>query len=108
MNTKDSASDFAVIATGGKQYVVRPGKSVQIEKLPQTEGAVEFRDILLRVKAGAVSVGIPHVTGATVTGTIIATAKGKKVRVVHYKAKTRQHRSRGHRQIRTTVRIESV
>ncbi|MDO8313411.1 MAG: 50S ribosomal protein L21 [Sideroxyarcus sp.] len=108
MSIQEKAKDFSVIATGGKQYIVRAGATIAVEKLPEAEGAVSFEHVLLRAKDGVVTLGAPDIAGATVKGTILKTAKGKKVRVTHYKAKTRQHRSQGHRQIHATVHIDSL
>jgi large subunit ribosomal protein L21 len=100
---------FAIIATGGKQYLVRPGGRIVVEKLTGEEGKpVTFSDVLLLVKDGAVRVGEPQLADARVTGTLMKTAKGKKVRVVKYKSKTRQHKATGHRQVRSTVRIDEI
>lgn len=108
MSTEQTSKDFAVIATGGKQYVARPGKTITVETLKKSEGAVTFDEVLLQVKNGAATVGMPHVAGAAVHGTILGTGKGKKILVVKYKNKTRQKTSTGHRQTRTTVKIESI
>ncbi|MFA6512363.1 MAG: 50S ribosomal protein L21 [Patescibacteria group bacterium] len=108
MSTQNESKDFAVIATGGKQYVVHPGQTIAVEKLEEAEGQVTFEKVLLQSKAGKVTIGTPEISGAKVMGTILKTAKGKKIMVVKYKNKTRQRSSNGHRQTRATVKIESV
>lgn len=109
MSTAKQSNDFAVIATGGKQYVVRPGDRVTVEKLPGKESAaVAFTDVLLTVKDGAVEIGSPTIADAKVTGTLLKTAKGKRVRVVKYKPKVRYTKTTGHRQVQSTVHIDAI
>ena len=109
MSTLKKTDDFAVIATGGKQYVVRPGDRITVEKLPQKESTkVTFSDVLLTAKDGTVKVGTPKVAGAKVTGTLEKTVQGKKVVVVKYKSKVRYNKTSGHRQMQSTVLIEAV
>ncbi|MBI3120424.1 MAG: 50S ribosomal protein L21 [Candidatus Kerfeldbacteria bacterium] len=103
---------FAVIKTGGKQYFVKEGKTVRVEKLGEmaTGATVSFPDILMvgSDDGSDVKIGTPVVSGAQVTGTVSNTGRGKKITVVKYKAKTRYRRTRGHRQSFTEVRIEKI
>lgn len=102
--------DFAIIATGGKQYLVTPGQVLTVEKLAENEeGKPVIFDEVLLVKTGEdVKVGTPTVSGAKVTATSMGDGRGDKVVITHYKAKVRYHKKAGHRQPFTKVKIESI
>lgn len=102
--------DIAVIKTGGKQYVVKEGEMVFIERLPETAAGdkVTFGEVLMVDDGGATKVGTPTVSGAKVTGTVIREGRAKKIDVVRYKAKSRYHKRRGHRQEYLKVQIDSI
>ncbi len=102
---------FAVIATGGKQYIVKQGDVVTVEKLPGDVGSdVVFDRVLLRSEedGGDVAIGTPTVSGAVVKGTIKEQGRAKKIRVVKFKRKVRYKRVIGHRQDVTKVMIGAV
>jgi large subunit ribosomal protein L21 len=103
-------ADIAVIKTGGKQYLVTEGTVLTIEKIEGiNEGdSVTFDSVLLTDNGKETSVGAPTVSGKKVTGKALKTGKGKKVTVVKYKAKSRYHKKRGHRQPFLQVKIEKV
>lgn len=102
-------TELAVIATGGKQYVVRAGEVVKVEKLPGNAGdPVTFSDVLLVVKGESVSVGSPLVPGAAVRGNIVEQGRADKVVGVKFRPKKRYKRTFGHRQHFTAVRIEDI
>lgn len=99
----------AVIATGGKQYLVTPGQVVRVEKLPGDAGtSVSFTDVLLAVNGTTVKIGRPMLSGASVTATIVRQGRADKVTGVRFKPKKRQHAKFGHRQHFTEVRIDAV
>lgn len=101
----------AVIATGGKQYVVTPGATYTFERLSGEVGSsIAFPQVLLTFADDGtdVRVGTPTVPGATVTGTIVAQQRAAKVTVIKYKAKSRYRRKHGHRQHQTKVRIDVI
>ena len=101
--------DYAIIATGGKQYRVREGDTVQIEKLIGEPGdAVTFDNVLLTNVSGKVEVGKPAVSGAEVKGEISSQDKAPKVISFRYKNKTRHHVKTGHRQKLTSVIITGI
>lgn len=103
------ADDYAIIKTGGKQYRVREGDTVQVEKLEGDAGeAVKFDQVLLTNLGGKVQVGKPAVSGAEVTGEIASHDKAKKVISFRYKNKTRHHVKTGHRQKLTSVTITGI
>ncbi|MCQ2416207.1 MAG: 50S ribosomal protein L21 [Oscillospiraceae bacterium] len=100
---------YAVIMTGGKQLKVEEGNIVRIEKLTAEVGAtVTFDQIAAVGDEAGLTIGAPTVAGATVTATVLANGKGKKIRVFTYKPKCGQKRAKGHRQPYTQVRIESI
>ncbi|MCH7604521.1 50S ribosomal protein L21 [Patescibacteria group bacterium] len=100
---------LAVIKTGGKQYIVEPGKKIKIEKLPQDEGKeVVFDEVLLLEDKKIVKVGDPLVKGAKVRAKVLTQGRGKKVIIFKYKAKKRQKTKKGHRQSFTEVEITKI
>ena len=100
---------YAVIETGGKQYTVREGDLVKVEKLDGNEGdAVTFDKVLLVAKDGSVNVGKPYVADAKVEAKVLKQAKDKKVIVYKFKAKKNERIKRGHRQPYTLVEIGSL
>lgn len=100
---------YAIIRTGGKQYRVREGQVLHVERLGAREGEHVFDDVLL-VHDGAdhVQVGTPRVGGAKVTATILGECKARKVIVFKKKRRKGYRRKRGHRQVQARVRIESI
>lgn len=98
----------AVIATGGKQYVVAEGQTLSIERLKSEDKTVSF-DALLVVDGEKVTVGTPTVKGATVKAKVVdAEARAEKVTAIRYKAKKRVHKVHGHRQDQTVIEIQSI
>lgn len=96
-----SKEEFAVIATGGKQYRVSVGDVVSIEKMTGEfkEGdKVTFDKILMVDDGKDATIGTPYIKEAKVEGKITEIGKGKKVEVMKYKAKSRYLKTRGHRQ----------
>lgn len=99
---------YAVIATGGKQYTVKEGDVIRVEKLGAAAGETVTFDQVLFVNNGAAVIGNPTVEGATVTASVVKEGKGKKVIVYKYKRKTGYHKKNGHRQLFTEVKIEKI
>jgi len=100
---------FAVIKTGGKQYIVYEGKTYNFEKLTAEEGKnIEFSEVLLVSDGGSLKIGQPIVTGSKVTGKVISQFKDKKVTVLKYKPKKRYRKTQGHRQAQTKVEITKI
>lgn len=106
---KDQSAMLAIIRTGGKQYKVKAGDKVKIEKLDGEEGStVSFSDVLFLGDEKDVKVGTPVVQGAKVEGKILRTFKDKKVVGIKHKAKKRYKVKFGHRQTMTEVEITKV
>ena len=101
---------IAVIETGGKQYLVKPGDKVKVEKLETEEGKkVTFEPLLVADEADKdAKVGTPTVKGAKVTATVLRHGRGRKVDVVKYKPKIRYRKKAGHRQQFTEIEIEDI
>jgi len=98
----------AVIATGGKQYVVAEGDTVTIERLADAGKNVKF-DVLLVIDGDKVTVGTPLVSGISVTASVVDNdAKADKVTAIRYKAKKRVHKLHGHRQLQTVIKIDKI
>lgn len=102
-------SKIAVIRTGGKQYKVKEGQILKIEKLPLAAGEkVKFETLLIADSEGRnLELGEP-VLGEKVEGEVIGEGKNKKVTVIKYKNKTRYKKTTGHRQAYTKIKIISI
>jgi len=100
---------IAIIKTGGKQYRVKEGQTIKVEKLEAESGAVVKFDTLLisDEEANNLELGTPSL-GEKVSGEIINTAKDAKVTVVKYKSKTRYKKTVGHRQLKTAIKITAI
>ena len=99
----------AIIETGGKQYRVAEGDVIFVEKLNAEAGETVTFDRVLAVIDDEGSVfGTPVVEGAVVTGSVVKSGRGKKVRVYKMKPKKGYQRLQGHRQPYTKVQIESI
>lgn len=100
---------FAVIATGGKQYLVAKGEKIQIEKLEGKAGdKVTFDQVLATISDKDYALGKPTLDGATVEAKIIKQGRGRKIDVLKYKAKSKYRRRIGHRQAYTEVEITKI
>ncbi len=101
---------FAVIRTGGKQYLVREGDIIKIEKLSDDlkEGdKVKFDDVLLKADGDKVELGEPQVK-SSVEAELLETAKDKKVLVLRFRAKSNYKKVKGHRQYYSKVKITKI
>ena len=99
---------FAVIETGGKQYMVENGDVLYIEKLDAEDGdTVEFDVVAVSTDDG-IKAGTPYVDGAKVTAEVLKTGKAKKIYVSTYKPKKGEKRKMGHRQPYTKVEIKAI
>ena len=100
---------YAIIKTGGKQYRVSEGETLQSEKLNAEVGAeVVFDEVLTVVNDADVKFGKPVVEGAKVTAKVVEHGKADKIFVFKYKAKSNYRRRQGHRQPFTTVEITKI
>ena len=100
---------YAIVKTGGKQYKVSPGDTIEVERLPWKEGEpLALEHVLLVADGDQVTVGSPEVAGAKVIADVLGEEKGKKVIVFKYKPKVRYRRKLGHRQTHTKLRIREI
>jgi len=98
----------AVIATGGKQYVVAEGDQITVERLKDVGKNIKF-DALLVIDGDKTTIGAPLVSGVSVTASVIDNeAKAEKVTAIRYKAKKRVHKLHGHRQLQTVLKIDKI
>lgn len=98
---------YAVIATGGKQYQVSVGTVVNVEKIVADKEVV-FDQVLLVVDGDSVQLGTPTVEGVKVYAEKLADVKGEKIEVFKFKSKSRYRKHTGHRQSYTQVKITSI
>lgn len=100
---------YAVLASGGKQYIAREGEAIEVDRLQVEVGeAIDFKDVLLLVENTNIRVGTPYVKGANVRGTVVEQLRAPKVIVFKYIPKERYRRKRGHRQRYTRVAIDKI
>ncbi|HLW00813.1 MAG TPA: 50S ribosomal protein L21 [Ktedonobacterales bacterium] len=100
---------FAVVETGGKQYKVSPGQTVEVEKLPAEPGdTVELGRVLLISTDDTTLVGAPLVDDAKVVARVSPVRRGPKIIVFRYKSKARYRRKTGHRQDYSVLTIEDI
>lgn len=100
---------FAIIETGGKQYLIGDGATLAIEKLPAEEGGkVVFDKVLLTVDGDKVNVGKPFLSGEKIEATVTKQGRGRKIRIMRYHSKTRHRRRQGHRQPFTQVKVKTL
>lgn len=100
---------FAIIRTGGKQYLVSPGDKIEIEKIDKKEEKeIIFQEVLLLEKNRKLEIGTPLVKGAKVTAKILKQGKGKKVIIFKHKPKKHYKVKKGHRQLLTQIEITNI
>lgn len=109
MPSMEKGRIYAIVQTGGKQYKVSPGETIDVERLPAEEGStIELDKVLLVADGEKVTVGTPTVEGAKVIAEVLGEGKGKKIIVFKYKPKVHYRRKRGHRQIYTRLAIKEI
>ena len=100
---------YAVIRTGGKQYKVKVGDLIDVEKLGGDDGAsLELEPLLVVDDDGNVTSAAADLARAKVTASVVDQHRGRKIRVFTYKNKTRQRRTIGHRQSLTRLKVETI
>jgi large subunit ribosomal protein L21 len=98
-----------VVETGGKQYRVAPGDTIEVESLAASEGdEVTLERVLMVGGDEGVTVGRPTVDGASVQAQVVNHDRGKKIIVFKYKNKVRSRRKTGHRQALTRLHIQGI
>ena len=100
---------YAVLETGSKQYRVVAGDTLEIERLAVEAGApFTFDRVLMVNREGAVSIGAPTVTGATVVADVVEHIRGDKKLTFKMKRRKGYHKTIGHRQELTIVKIKEI
>lgn len=97
----------AVIKTGGKQYLVKEGDILSIEKLEAKAGETVSFETLMTFEGETMALGAPTLAG-TVSAEVIEQGRAKKIDIVHYKPKVRMSKRVGHRQPFTKVKITKI
>jgi large subunit ribosomal protein L21 len=100
---------YAVVKTGGKQYRVEAGETIQVEKLDGNPGqTLQFDQVLLLAEGESLTLGTPLVKGARVEAEITAQDRGSKVLIFKYRRRKRYRRKTGHRQEFTALKIINI
>lgn len=99
---------YAIIATGGKQYKVQVGDTLEVEKLDAEVGAKVTLDALMVSDDAKVTFGNPMVSGIKVVAEVVEHGKGDKLQIFVYKKKNNHHRAQGHRQPYSKIKIISI
>lgn len=105
------ADGFAVIMTGGKQYLVRLGDVITIEKLAgdlKAGDAISFDQVLLVDDGTTTTIGTPTISGKKVSAELVEAGRAKKIDVIQYKQKSRYYKKKGHRQPFMKVKIGAI
>ena len=100
---------YAVITTGGKQYRVAQGQRLRVEKIESAIGeTIELGGIQMLATDDGVVMGVENLGSAKVLADIVEHGRKKKIRVFKYKRRKQYHRTRGHRQSYTDIRIREI
>jgi large subunit ribosomal protein L21 len=100
---------YAIVATGGKQYRVKEGEKLRVEKLSAEAGdTVELDKVLMVGEGDDVKIGAPYLEGAKVTATVSANGRGDKVKIVKFRRRKHYRREMGHRQSYTEIEITGI
>jgi len=101
---------YAVIQTGGKQYKVKSGEILKIEKLPDSKAdtKIEFKEVLAYVDNKIIEIGAPTVQGAKVEANVIKNSKNRTVLIFKKRRRQNSRRKNGHRQEYSMIRINKI
>ena len=101
---------YAVIQTGGKQYKVRSGEILKIEKLPDTKSdtKIEFKEILAYGDEKVIEIGAPTVVGAKVEANLIKNSKNRTILIFKKRRRQNSRRKNGHRQQYSMIKINKI
>lgn len=104
-----SSEIYAIVKSGGRQYKVVPGQTIEVDRLPvEAGGRVELDKVLLIAEGDKVTLGMPNIEGAKVMASVVGEVRGEKIIVFKYKPKVRYRRKTGHRQSHTRLAIEKI
>ena len=100
---------YAVVISGGKQYRVAEGDTIVVDQLvAEANSPYTFEEVLLLVDGDTREIGMPTLTGVTVSGKVVEHTKGEKIRVAKFKAKAKYRRVTGFRASLTKVQVEKI
>jgi len=100
---------YAIVATGGKQYRVKEGEKLRVEKLSAEAGeTVELDKVLMVGEGDDVKIGAPYLEGAKVTATVAANGRCDKVKIVKFNRRKHYRKQMGHRQSFTEIEITGI
>ena len=101
---------YAVIKTGGKQYKVKSGEILKIEKLPDSkpDSKIEFNEVLAYGDDKTIEIGSPTVSGAKVEANLIKNSKDRTILIFKKRRRHNSRRKNGHRQEHTMIRINKI
>ncbi|MCF6289077.1 MAG: 50S ribosomal protein L21 [Proteobacteria bacterium] len=99
----------AVIFTGGKQYRVKEGDVLRVEKLGLEEGStIDFDEILMTSDGEKIAVGTPHIKGAKVSAEVMSNGRAKKVKIIKFRRRKHSMTQMGHRQSYSEIKIKKI
>jgi len=100
---------FAIIKTGGKQYKVKEGTVIKLEKIEKGLGDhIEFKDVLMLQNGENIEVGKPLVDGTHVTAEVVGQGRHKKVNIIKFRRRKHSMKRQGHRQYYTEVKVTAI
>jgi large subunit ribosomal protein L21 len=100
---------YAIVATGGKQYRVKEGEKLRVEKLSaETGDTIELDKVLMVGEGDDVKIGAPYLEGAKVTATVAANGRGAKVKIIKFNRRKHYRKQMGHRQSFTEIEITGI
>lgn len=99
---------YAVVETGGKQYKVSPGQTIEVDRLAVEGDSIELDRVYLVAEGDKVTLGRPTIAGAKVIADVVGEGKKDKVIVFKFKPKVRYRRKKGHRQPYTRLAIKEI
>ena len=103
------AQMYAVIQTGGKQYRVKEGTYLKIEKLELGTGdSIEFDKVLMIQSGDDVKVGLPYIEGGKVSATVMSQGRHKKIKIIKFRRRKHHMKQMGHRQYYTEIQITGI
>jgi large subunit ribosomal protein L21 len=101
--------NYAIVEIGGTQHRVSPGDRLRVQRIEaEPGGTVTIDKVLLLQMEGDLKLGTPYVTGASITATVLSEAKGRKILVFKKKRRKQYRRTKGHRQIFTSLKIDQI
>lgn len=111
MKTTAEKKEYAIVETGGKQYIVAAGDQLKVEIMGddvKIGDTINLDKVLLTDNGATTTLGTPYIANSTVTAKVLDIAKEKKVTVIKYKQKSRYFVKKGHRQTLMKVEILSI